>query len=165
MSTFEIVTTYYDRKIRREVRHVHGILEAADVDEAHAEGVRLYGDAGAKLLGQPPSDFYQRRAISVKRTTIKQTGTWTCGICGKQEPAAVGGDATITCAACFPAERERVEAARAARQARETAERAARPTPEPRPTRRCSRCGREAFSLMSSSSGPVCPDCYDAASE
>ena len=44
------------------------------------------------------------------------TGTWTCGICGKQQPATVGGDATITCAACFPAERERVEAARAERE-------------------------------------------------
>jgi len=92
-------------------------------------------------------------------------GTWTCSICGKRQPAPVGGDATIVCDACFPAERDRVEAARAARQAREAIERAARPAPAPIPTRRCSRCGAETSEMMSSSSGPVCPDCYDAASE
>ena len=62
---FEITTTYYDRKSRKEVRFVHGTIAAENVDAAHSEGVRLFGLAGANLLGES-SEFWQARAIKVK---------------------------------------------------------------------------------------------------
>ena len=65
-SKFEITTTYYDRKSRKEIRYVHGIVDAVDTDSAHAAGVAQYGSAGAKLLGET-SSFWQSRAIKVKR--------------------------------------------------------------------------------------------------
>jgi len=36
--------------------------------------------------------------------------------------------------------------------------------PSRRPRKQCSRCGRMTRELMSSSTGSVCPDCYDDAS-
>ena len=65
MKTWEITTTYYDRKARKEVRKVFGQVKAEDADSAHAEGVRLYGADGARLLGET-GEFWAKRAIKVK---------------------------------------------------------------------------------------------------
>ena len=67
MLKFEVVTTYYDRKIRKEVRHVHGVVEAESVDSAAVEGRKLYGVDACRLLAERPTEFWINRAIKVKQ--------------------------------------------------------------------------------------------------
>ena len=67
MLKFEVVTTYYDRKVRKEVRHVHGVVEAESIDAAASEGRKLYGVDACKLLAERPTEFWINRAIKVKQ--------------------------------------------------------------------------------------------------
>lgn len=63
---FEAVTTYYDRQARKQIRHVHGIVEAEDVAKAADIARQLYGVKGCSLVGVPFSSFWIDRSVKVK---------------------------------------------------------------------------------------------------
>jgi hypothetical protein len=55
---YEVVSHHYDKATRKDVRVVHGIVEAGEVNEAHAKAVVQYG------VGK--YDFDRKRSVQVK---------------------------------------------------------------------------------------------------